>query len=83
MTAQFYTTNDVAGILKFSPKTIRDWCGRGVFPGAEKYPTNTRGAEWRIPVSDVETLKRKRAEPRTIPNHRLDELMNAALAKTA
>lgn len=83
MSAQFYTTNDVAGILKFSPKTIRDWCGRGVFPGAEKYPSNTRGAEWRIPVTDVEAIKRRRAEPKTIPRDRLDQLMDAALAKSA
>lgn len=83
MSTQFYTTNDVAGILKFSPKTIRDWCGRGVFPGAEKYPSNTRGAEWRIPVTDVETIKRRKTEPRKIPRTRLDELMDAALAKSA
>lgn len=83
MNTQFYTTNDVAEILKFSPKTIRDWCGRGVFPGAEKYPSNTRGAEWRIPAQDVEAIKRRQATTEPISRDRLDQLMDAALAKSA
>lgn len=76
-----YTAADVADILGFTPKTIRAWCARGVFPGAQKFPDDTPRAEWRIPPGDVETLKRRRVEARTIPRDRLDALMDAALAK--
>ena len=83
MTVTLYTTTDVATILDFTPKTIREWCARGVFPGAEKFPDDSPRSEWRIPPADVETMKRRRVEARPISRDRLDELMDAALAKSA
>lgn len=83
MASNLYTVNDVAEMLDFTPKTIRAWCARGVFPGAKKYPDDSPRSEWRIPATDVETVKRRRTEPTVIPRDRLDQLMDAALAKSA
>ena len=82
-TAARYTAADVADILGFTPKTIRAWCARGVFPGAQKFPDDTPRAEWRIPSTDVEAIKRRHATTKPIPRDRLDQLMDAALAKAA
>lgn len=80
MTA-FLTSADVASRLGFHPKTIREWCQRGVFPGAAKWPDDSKTSQWRIPAKDVAALERARTNPATIPNSRLDELMDAAMAK--
>lgn len=77
----WYTSADVAGILGFTAKTIRSWCGRGIFPGAKKYPDNEPRSEWRIPATDVNALKVNRAATQTVSRDRLDALMDAALAK--
>lgn len=82
MTAPF-TPADVARLLGFTPKTIRSWCARGVFPGARKHPDNRPRSEWRIPARDVEAYQRRRTHTIPVTNDRLDELMDAALAKSA
>lgn len=74
------TVRDVAAKLNFHPKTIREWCARGVFPGAAKWPNNGKTAQWRIPAEDVAALERARTSPSTPSNDRLQELMDAALA---
>lgn len=78
-----YTPADVANLLGFTPKTIRAWCAKGVFPGARKFPDDAPRSEWRIPPADVEALRRKSAAPKYVSSSRLDELMDAALAKSA
>lgn len=83
MSVRWLTSADVADSLGFTPKTVREWCAKGVFPGAQKFPDNAPRSEWRIPASDVEAMKRDRASVQPIPRDRLDELMDAALAKTA
>lgn len=80
---KWFTPADVAGILKYTPKTIREWCKRGIFPGAQKFPDDRPTSTWRIPSADVEALKRDRAAATPIPRDRLDELMDAALAKAS
>lgn len=81
--SEVYTTADVAEMLRFSPKTIREWCARGVFPGAEKHPNDEPRSEWRIPAADIEAYKRRKVEREPVPRDRLDELMDAAMAKSA
>ena len=83
MTPDWYTPADVAGMLQYTPKTVREWCARGVFPGAMKFPDDRPTSTWRIPSTDVEALKRERATTQPIPRDRLDQLMDAALAKSA
>lgn len=83
MNTAWYTTADVAGTLGFTSKTIREWCKDGVFPGAQKFPDNRPRAEWRIPSSDVEAVKRQRTAVTPISHDRLDQLMDAALTKSA
>lgn len=82
MTAR-YTPTDVARILGFTPKTIRSWCAQGVFPGAQKFPDDAPRSEWRIPSGDVEAIKHRRAATRPVSRDRLDQLMDAVLAKSA
>lgn len=78
------TAVDVGRELNFTPKTIREWCAKGIFPGAAKWPNDQPRAKWRIPREDVEALKRERMEGTTsVPNSRLDELMDAALARAS
>lgn len=83
MKTNWYTTADVAVSLGFTAKTIREWCKAGVFPGAQKFPDDRPRAEWRIPSADVEAVKRRRAKVTPISHDRLDQLMDAALAKSA
>ena len=79
--SDWLTVDDVARELNFAAKTVRSWCQQGIFPGATKWPNNSRGAHWRIPRTDVEALKRERmGEAPTVSGSRLDELMDAALA---
>lgn len=75
-----YTPTDVADLLGFTPKTIRAWCARGVFPGAKKYPDDAPRSEWRIPADDVEAIRRRTSTAQPISRDRLDQLMDAALA---
>ena len=79
----YYTAGDVAQILGFTPKTIREWCSRGIFPGALKLPDASPRSEWRIPPSDVEARRRGRAAAGPISRDRLDQLMDAAMARSA
>lgn len=83
MTTRWLTPTDVAGMLRFTPKTVRAWCARGVFPGAQKYPDNSPRSEWRIPATDVEAMKRDRSTAERVPRDRLNQLMDAALAKAS
>lgn len=77
-----YTATDVAQMLGFTPKTIREWCARGVFPGAAKFPDDRPRSEWRIPPADVETIRHRRAEA-PVSRDRLDQLMDAAMARAS
>jgi len=43
-------TEEAAGVLSMTPKTVRRWCTDGRFPGARK--TSDHG-EWRIPTKEV------------------------------
>lgn len=79
----WYTATDVAAALDFTPKTVRDWCARGVFPGARKFPNDAPRSEWRIPAGDVEAIQHQRAATQPIPRDRLDQLMDAAMAKAS
>lgn len=81
MSVSHLTTRDVSLIVGFTPKTIREWCARGVFPGAKKFPDESPRSEWRIPAGAVETLKRDRIMTQPPSRDRLDELMTAALNK--
>lgn len=70
------TPAEVAGALRYTPKTIRAWCvesqkavedGRpeqAVFPNAKKYPDDKPRSEWRIPETDLHELKDRRAVQR-------------------
>lgn len=79
--SKYLTVADVADRLGFTPKTIRLWCARGIFPGAAKWPDNGPTSEWRIPSEDVEALVRERTSPTVVSRNRLDDLMNAAIQK--
>lgn len=79
----YYTAADVAQILGFTAKTIREWCARGIFPGAIKLPDASPRSEWRIPPGDVEARQRGRASSAPVSRDRLERLMDAALAKSA
>ena len=83
MSDRWLTVADVAAMLRYTPKSIRAWCARGVFPGAKKFPNNAPRSEWRIPAGDVEAMKRDRATTTPVPRDRLDQLMDAALAKAS
>ena len=83
MTSRWLTPTDVADSLGFTAKTVRAWCARGVFPGARKYPDTAPRSEWRIPATDVEAMKQQRTTRQPIPRDRLDQLMDAALAKAS
>ncbi len=79
-----YTIADLVPIFGFSAKTIREWCKHGVFPGAEKFPDDRPRSEWRIPREDVEAkLRRKSAGAEPVSRERLDQLMDAALARAS
>ncbi|WP_163540801.1 helix-turn-helix domain-containing protein [Occultella kanbiaonis] len=81
--SSYFTPVDVASLLGFTPKTIRQWCTRGKFPGARKFPDSAPRSEWRIPSGDVEAMKRRHAASTPIPRDRLEQLMDAAMAKSA
>ena len=49
---RYYTVKDIAGMLKMDPLIIRIKCRKGHLP-AIKAP-GTR--DWRIPISDMETV---------------------------
>lgn len=78
--SKYLTAPDVAAKLGFHAKTIREWCNRGVFPGAKKWPDGGKTSHWRIPAEDVEALEREQASTTSISNDRLDQLMDAAMA---
>ena len=50
------TVKEVAELLKIHPETVRIWVNRGYFPNAYQLPGRN---PWRIPVADVEELKRR------------------------
>lgn len=77
-----YTATDVALILGFTPKTIREWCSRGKFPGAQKFPDDSPRSEWRIPRDAVEAIQRREASA-PVTRDRLEQLMDAALARSS
>jgi hypothetical protein len=52
MSHRYYTVQDIAGMLKIDPQIIRIKCRKGHLP-AIKAP-GTR--DWRIPISDMETV---------------------------
>lgn len=79
----YYTTGDVAGMFNVARKTVAKWCSSGVYPGAIKTGSGSAKSEWRIPAGDVEAKRRRRAESQPVPRDRLDQLMDAALAKSA
>lgn len=82
--SKWLTVPQVAADLNFHANTIRKWCHDGVFPGAAKWPDDGPTAEWRIPASDLEALKRERTKSRVpVDNKRIEELMDAALAARA
>lgn len=84
MTTPRYTdTADVAQMLGFTRKTIAEWCARGKFPGAKKFPDDSPRSEWRIPAEDIEAIKRRRSGTTPVSRDRLEQLMDAALAKSA
>lgn len=70
------TAAEVAHELRYTAKTIRNWCiesqksvlnGRpeaAVFPNAKKYPDDKPRSEWRIPEEDLSELRAKRAVKR-------------------
>lgn len=72
------TTTEVAEELGFTRKTVAEWCKRGKFPGAQKFPDDSPRSEWRIPLGDVEAIKSRRVASALISRSRLDELMDAA-----
>ena len=52
------TVEEVGGILKRSPSTVRHWCRTGLLPGAYLL----RGKQWRIPRAAVLAFQRAEAE---------------------
>lgn len=51
------STTDVAKRLGVSRATVRNWCERGLLPGAEKVGEGRR-ATWAIPEAALEGLER-------------------------
>lgn len=83
MSTLYTDTADVAQMLGFSRKTIAEWCKRGKFPGALKFPDDSPRSEWRIPMEDVEAKKRGRVASTPVSRDRIAELMAAVRAKSA
>jgi len=79
----YYTTADIAGMLHVSRATVARWCTQGIYPAAIKIGSGEAQSEWRIPAGDLEAGKRAAAETRPIPRATLDQLMEAAMEKTA
>src|SRR5699024_12667563 len=59
------------------------WCTQGIYPAAIKTGSGEPQSEWRIPAGDLEASKRAAIEPQPIPRATLDQLMEAAMEKTA
>src|SRR5260221_13037105 len=50
------TATEAARLLRVADKTIRDWLGKGRFPGAERVKRNGI-KQWSIPLADIEAVR--------------------------
>lgn len=51
---EFYKVNEVAALLKVTPKTVHNLIERGHFPGAYKIDPTRRNSHVRIPKVEVQ-----------------------------
>jgi hypothetical protein len=59
------STSEVAALYGVVPRSVRDWCARGLFPNAYEQQTG-RGPMWMIPEEDLQDFSPpKMGRPRT------------------
>jgi len=68
---QTLNVNQVAEILKVTPRTVRNLCIRGRFPGAYKFDPEAKRSDWCIPEENLQSFLKKRQSTQLTENNQI------------